>query len=341
MSKPSKLIIFSGSANPSLTESICKYLNIKPGLIERRIFNNGELGPIIGERNLSGKSVFIVQSCGKDSFVTPPETGEKRLFTVNDSIIELRLIADALRRADVEKITAVLPYFPYQRQERKDKPGVSIAAKLAMDGMVNAGISRFITMDLHADAIQGFTNATVNNLFARAVLIPFIKKYLSKSQLANLAVVSTDVGGAARAREYAKRLGVELILIDKRKEGPGETKVEYMIGYPEGKTCLMVDDMVDTASSLGGGANVLIMNGAKEVLSIAAHLVLSTDRKKKKTALQNLMESPIKMLFGADTLPITAEELACPKIKIIPTASLLGEAIKLTHQRKSLSALFK
>jgi len=310
----SELVVFSGNSNKPLVEDICEYLEIPIGRCEVGKFSDGEIQIEIAE-NVRGRDVFLVQSTS-----TP----------VNDHLMELLIMIDAARRASAASITAVVPYFGYARQDRKDKPRVPISAKLVANILSAAGTNRVLTMDLHKAQIQGFFDIPVDHLFAAPVIID----YLSRLDSAKLTIVSPDAGGAERARAYAKRLDAELAIIDKRRSDDGTAEVMNVIGDVDGRTCVLQDDIIDTAGTITKGANALKENGASQVLACAVHGVLSGP------AIERIEKSPIDKLIVTNTIPVSAAGAASNKIVVLSVARLLGQAIKSIHEETSVSSLF-
>lgn len=308
------MVFFSGNSNPALAEKICNYLKIKPGAIQVRRFSDGEIFVEIGE-NVRGKDVFVMQST---------------CSPVNDNLMELLIIMDALRRASARRITAVMPYYGYARQDRKVAPRVPITAKLVADLITAAGTKRVLTMDLHAGQIQGFFNIPVDNLFAAPILLEYIKQNF----LNNVVIVSPDVGGVERARAFAKRLNAQIAIIDKRRDRPNSSEVMHIVGNVKGCTVILLDDMVDTAGTLVKAAVALSEQGAKKVYGCVTHPVLSGP------AVERINESPMDQLVVTDTIPLRGEALKCSKIKVLSVAPLFGEAIRRIHDEDSVSSLF-
>ncbi|MDL1957176.1 MAG: ribose-phosphate pyrophosphokinase [Candidatus Desulfofervidus auxilii] len=308
------LVLFSGNANPVLSKEIADYLGIPIGKALVGTFSDGETRVEIGE-NVRGKDVFVIQS------TCPP---------VNHNLMELLIIIDALKRASARRITAVIPYYGYGRQDRKVKPRVPITAKLVADLITTAGADRVLSMDLHVGQIQGFFNIPVDHLFAAPVMLDYIKQHFKD----NLTIVSPDAGGVERARAFAKRLGANLAIIDKRRDAPNIAEAVNVIGDIKEKTVIILDDMVDTAGTLTEAAHVLLERGAKEVYACCTHPVLSGP------ALERLMKSPIKRLVVTNTIPLREKAKNCEKIEVLSVASLLGEAIKRIHEETSISTLF-
>jgi ribose-phosphate pyrophosphokinase len=308
------LILLSGRAHPELSKRICDYLQIPLGKIALFNFSDGENACQI-EENVRGGDVFVVQP------TCPP---------VNDNLMELLIVLDACRRSSAQRITAVIPYFGYARQDRKDKPRVPITAKLVSDLLTSAGATRVLTMDLHAAQIQGFFNIPVDHLYAAPVLI----EELRRLQLPDLVMVSPDAGGVERARAFAKRLDAGLAIVDKRRTSPNHAEVMHIIGEVEGKTCVIVDDIIDTAGTLVKTAEVLQQRGAARILAAGVHPVLSGP------AVGRIAQSAVEELLVTDTIPLRPEALHCRKIRQLSVAELLGEAIRRIHEAKSVSSLF-
>ena len=308
-----QLKVFSGSAHPLLAREIADYLGIAVGQARLRRFPDTEVSFQIDE-NIRGTDVYIVQPTSAP---------------VDEHLVELMIMIDAFRRSSAARITAVIPYYGYARQDRKDKPRVPISAKLVANVLSAAGTNRVLTMDLHKAQIQAFFDIPVDHLFAAPVII----EYLSRRAYPNLTIVSPDAGGAERARAYAKRLGAELAVIDKRRseEGP---EVMNVIGDVDGRTCIIQDDIIDTAGTIQKAANALKANGAARVLACAVHGVLSGP------AIKRIEESPLDELIVTNTIPLTAERERCSKIKVLSVARLLGQAIRSIHEETSVSSLF-
>lgn len=307
--------IFSGSSNPELAKKICKYLAIPLGKSTLKRFSDGELFVEI-EENIRGADVFIVQpTCSP----------------VNENLMELLIMVDAARRASARRITAVIPYYGYARQDRKTAPRTPISAKLVANLIVIAGARRVLTMDLHAGQIQGFFDIPVDHLYAMPVFLQFIKKEFKNR---DIIIVSPDAGGVERAREYAKRLDSTFAIVDKRRPRPNESEVMNIIGEVKDKVAIIVDDMVDTAGTICKAAEALLDRGAIEVYAIATHPVLSGK------AIERIAASPLKALIVSDTIPLRDEAKALDKIKVLSVAELLGEAIRRIHTDDSISSLF-
>ena len=308
------LKVFSGSAHPQLAGEIAEFLGIPLGQARLRRFPDSEVSFQIDE-NIRGADVFIVQPTSNP---------------VDQHLMELMVMIDAFRRSSASRITAVIPYYGYARQDRKDKPRVPISAKLVADLLSSAGTDRVLTMDLHSAQIQGFFNTPVDHLFAAPVIID----YISRLKLPRLTVVSPDAGGVERARAYAKRLDASLAIVDKRRESPNVAEVHHVVGEVDGRTALVVDDMVDTGGTLAKVAHALKEAGAREVLASASHAVLSGK------AMERIEESPLSKLIVTDSIPLGAEKRRCEKIVVLSIAELLGKAIRNIHEEASVTSLF-
>jgi ribose-phosphate pyrophosphokinase len=305
--------LFSGSAHPELSHEIANYLGIPPGQARLTRFPDTEVSFQIDE-NIRGTDVFVVQpTC------TP----------VDMNLVELLIMIDAFRRSSAARITAVLPYYGYARQDRKDKPRVPISAKLVANLLGAAGANRVLTMDLHKAQIQGFFDIPVDHLFAAPVIID----YLARQAYPRLIIVSPDAGGAERARAYAKRLGAELAIIDKRRGESGSAEVMNVIGAVKGRTCILQDDIIDTAGTITKAAVALLNNGAERVIACAVHGVLS------EPAMQRVDASPIEKLVVTNTIP-QKEHHKSDKLVVLSVAHLLGQAIRSIHEESSVSSLF-
>ena len=310
-----KVCLFAGNAHPALASHIAAYLETPLAKCKIQRFSDGETFCEIGE-NVRGVDTFIIQpTCSP----------------VNDAIMELLIVVDALRRASAGSITAVMPYYGYARQDRKVAPRTPITSKLVADLIQAAGITRVVSVDLHAGQIQGFFNVPFDHLYAMPVML---EDYLKKNFDASSVCVSPDAGGVERVRAYAKRLDASLAIIDKRRERANVAEVMNLIGEVRGKDCIIIDDMIDTAGTLVGAARALVDHGAKRVVACATHGVLSGP------AVSRIMESPIAEVVVTDTIPLSDAAKACPKIRQISTARLLGEAIKRIHMSDSVSSLF-
>jgi ribose-phosphate pyrophosphokinase len=309
-----ELKVFSGSAHPELVREIAAFLGVMPGQARLRRFPDSEVSFQIDE-NIRGTDVFVIQPTSNP---------------VDQHIMELLIMIDAFRRSSAARITAVLPYFGYARQDRKDKPRVPISAKLVANVLSAAGTNRVLTMDLHKAQIQGFFDIPVDHLFAAPVIID----YLARMQYPDLTMVSPDAGGAERARAYAKRLDAELAVIDKRRTDDGTAEVMNVIGDVEGRTCILQDDIIDTAGTITKGATALKANGAARIIACAVHGVLSGP------AMERIDKSPIDKLIVTNTIPVSAAGQASTKIVVLSVARLLGQAIKSIHEETSVSSLF-
>lgn len=307
--------IFAGNSNQQLAENICQYLNLHLGKASVRRFADQEIFVEIQE-NVRGEDVFIVQSTS---------------YPANDNLMELLIMIDAARRSSARRITAVLPYFGYARQDRKPGPRSPISAKLVANLITEAGADRVLTMDLHAGQIQGFFDIPTDNLFAMPTLARDIKERYEKG---SMMVVSPDVGGVVRARALAKRLDALLAIVDKRRDRPGESEVMNIIGDVSGKDCLLIDDIVDSGGTLCNAADAMLANGANSVTAYITHGVLSGG------AAARIADSQLRELVITDSIRATPEVQAAPNIRVIETASLIGEAINRTSAEKSVSSLF-
>jgi len=307
------LKIFTGNSNIDLVEEIARDLGTAMGKSLVKNFSDGEINVEIDE-SVRGMDVFVVQSI---------------CHPVNNNLMELLILIDALKRASAERITAVLPYYGYARQDRKVSPRAPISAKLIADLITTAGASRILTVDLHAGQIQGFFNIPVDHLFAAPVLLEYLKKLKN-----DLVIVSPDAGGVERARAYAKRLNTSLAIIDKRREGPNVSQVMNIIGDVEGMVAIIVDDLVDTGGTLARAAYALMEKGAKTVYACCTHPVLSGK------AVEIISGSPIEEMIVTNTIPLQEEAKACRKIKVLSVSSLLADAIRRIYEDESVSCLF-
>jgi ribose-phosphate pyrophosphokinase len=307
-------IIFSGNSNPILSQKICEYLNVPLGGEKVKRFSDGEIQIEIDE-NVRSKDVFVIQSI---------------CYPVNENLVELLLMLDALKRASANSITAVIPYYGYARQDKKVAPRVPISAKLVADILTVAGATRIITMDLHAGQIQGFFNIPVDNLFAAPVIIDYIRKKFNN----DLVIVSPDAGGVERARAFAKRLNAGLAIIDKRRDAPNQAKAMAVIGNVTDKVVVILDDMVDTAGTLVEAAGAIMKNGAREIHASCCHAVLSGP------AIQRIEDSELKTLVVTDTIPLKENAIDCNKIKVLSISKLIGEAIIRSFKGDSVTSLF-
>lgn len=312
---PEAIKLFAGNANPPLAEEIAKYLKIALGKAIVGRFSNGEIRVKIDE-NVRGRNVFVIQPTCEP---------------VNDNLMELLIMIDALRRASASAITAVVPYYGYAKQEKKTSGREPISAKLVANLMTVAGADRVVTIDLHAGAIQGFFDIPMDNLMALPILADY---FLKKGFNTNTVVVSPDAGGVARARTFAERMSATLAIIFKRRPRPDESKVIEVVGEVEDKRALIIDDMISTGGTLTSGAELLAKRGAKEIYACATHGTFAKD------AIQRIEQSAIKELVITNSTPLSAEALQCPKIKVLSIAKLLGEAIRRIHNNQSVSELF-
>ncbi len=310
----SELKVFSGNGNPRLAASICEYLRIPLGQWKLTRFADGEVYCQILE-NVRGTDVFVIQPTCRP---------------VNENLMELLIAVDAMKRSSAARITAVLPYYGYARQDRKDKPRVPISAKLVADLLQSAGIDRVLTMDLHAPSIQGFFNQPVDHLMAAPVLL----EWLDRQGYDDLTIVSPDAGGVERARFFAKRIGAGLAIIDKRRPEANVAETMHVIGDVEGRACVIVDDLVDTAGTMVGSVKALIDKGARSVSGCFSHAVLSGP------AIERIESSPIERVIVTDTIPLGERAAECAKITALSVAGLLGEAIARIHSNSSVSSLF-
>ena len=310
----SRFKIFSGNANPGLAKQMCGYLGAPLGKAQVKTFSDGEVAVEIDE-NVRGLDTFVVQS------TCPP---------VNNNLMELLIMMDALRRASAERINAVIPYYGYARQDRKVASRQPITAKLVANLITVAGASRVLTMDLHAGQIQGFFDIPVDNLYASPILLEYLRNRFSN----DLVIVSPDTGGVERARAFAKRLDASLAIIDKRRQVANVAEVMNIIGEVEGKSVVLLDDMVDTAGTLTNSAEALKEHGARSVYACCTHPVLSGK------AIERINKSPIEEIIVTDTVPIDLEGRRTTKIKVLSVAELFGEAIKRIHGNESVSSLF-
>ncbi|WDP89473.1 MAG: ribose-phosphate pyrophosphokinase [Desulfobacter sp.] len=308
------LSIFAGNSNSVLAERISEYLAKPLGRLKVNRFSDGETQVEIHE-NVRKQEIYVIQST---------------CYPVNDNLVELLLLIDAFKRSSASRVNAVIPYFGYARQDKKVAPRVPISAKLVADLLDATGVDRVITMDLHAAQIQGFFNVPVDNLYAAPIIIDDIKTRFS----GDLVVVSPDAGGVERARAYAKRLDAGLAIVDKRRSAPNQAKAMAIIGDVEGKTAIVIDDMVDTAGTLTEAAGVIRDKGAKEVHAYCTHPVLSGP------AIDRIKDSSLNSLVATDTIPLSEEARACDKIKTLSIAKLVGEAIMRSYRGDSVNSLF-
>ncbi len=306
--------IFAGNSNPALANNICEYLNLSLGNAQVKTFSDGEIQIEIDE-NVRSKDVFVIQST---------------CAPVNDNLVELLLMIDAVKRSSARRITAVMPYFGYARQDKKVAPRVPISAKLVADMVTLAGANRVITMDLHAGQIQGFFDIPVDNIFAAPLLIEYIRNSFND----NLVIVSPDAGGVERARAFAKRLNADLAIIDKRRSAPNQAKAMAVIGDVKDKVVVILDDMVDTAGTLTEAVHALKEEGAREIHACCAHAVLSGP------AIDRISKSEMKSLVVTDTIPLNENAVACGKVVVISISELVGEAIIRSYRGDSVTSLF-
>ena len=312
---PDSLKVFSGNANPKLAHAVTQYLNIPLGRATVNRFSDGEVMVEINE-NVRGSDVFVLQST---------------CAPTNDNLMELMIMVDALRRASARRITAVMPYYGYARQDRRPRSArVAISAKVVANMLQSVGVVRVLTMDLHADQIQGFFDVPVDNIYSTPVLLNDILSH----QYPDLMVVSPDVGGVVRARAMAKELGVDLAIIDKRRPRANVAEIMNIIGEVKGRTCVITDDIVDTAGTLCNAAGALKERGAKRVLAYAAHPVFSGN------AVERITNSALDEVVVTDTIPLRPEAEQCPKIRQLSCAPLVGETISRIAREDSVSALF-
>jgi ribose-phosphate pyrophosphokinase len=310
-----RVSIFSGNANPALTTEICQALEFPLGKSKVSRFSDGETFCVIQE-NVRGVDTYVVQpTCSP----------------VNDSVMELLIMVDALRRASAGSITAVIPYYGYARQDRKVAPRTPITSKLVADLIVAAGVNRIVALDLHASQIQGFFNIPFDHLFAMPALLD---QHLREHYGRDVVIVSPDAGGVERARAYSKRLNGTLAIIDKRRERANESEVMHIIGEVEGRRCLILDDMIDTAGTLVNASNALMKAGAQSVAACATHAVLSGP------AIQRIKESSLSEVVITNSIPLSEEGKATGKFKVVSVARLLAEAIRRIHHSDSVSSLF-
>jgi ribose-phosphate pyrophosphokinase len=309
------LKIFTGRSHPTLAHEICALLDTECGRVSLYSFSDGENYVQIDE-NVRGADVFVIQP------TSPP---------VNDNLMELLIMLDAFKRSSARRVTAVLPYYGYARQDRKDKPRVPITSKLVADLITAAGADRVLTLDLHASQIQGFFNIPVDHLFAAPVIVGHLKKL----GMQDLTIVSPDAGGVERARAYAKRLGASLAIIDKRRVAANKTEVMNIIGDVEGRNVFVVDDIIDTAGTLIHSVEALFAKGAKSISASCTHAVLSGP------AISRINASNLDQVVTTNSMPTSDKEQDCSKLKALSIAELLAEAIKRIHNEDSVSSLFE
>ena len=309
-----ELKVFSGRAHPKLADELCEYLDLEPGKMETFDFADGEIFCRIKE-NVRGRDVFVIQPTCQP---------------VNKNVVELLVMLDALKRSSAGRVTAVMPYYGYARQDKKDQPHVPITAKLLADLISTAGADRILTMDLHASQIQGFFNVPVDHLFAAPVLLEAIREM----DIPDLTIVSPDAGGVERARAIAKRLDAGLAIVDKRRVAPNRAKVMNVIGNVEDRNVLLIDDIIDTAGTLHHTVESLHANGAKRILAAGIHAVLSDP------AIERIESSPLETVLVTNTTPLEEKLERCAKLRPLSVAPILGEAIRRTHENSSVSSLF-
>lgn len=308
------LKLFAGNSNPPLAEAVASHLDVELGRAEVGTFSDGEVLVEIHE-NVRGLDTFVLQST---------------CAPANTHLMELLIMVDALRRSSARRITPVIPYYGYARQDRKVQPRAPITAKLVADLVTAAGADRVLCVELHAGQIQGFFNIPVDNLYATPVLLRAIQERVQEG----ITVVSPDAGGVERARAYAKRLGAQLAIIDKRREQANVSEVMHIVGDVSGRACVVVDDIADTAGTLTEGARALEKAGASEVYGLVTHPVLSGP------AVKRIRESPIREVVVTDTIPLASEAAECEQISVVSVAGLLGEAIRRINNEESVSSLF-
>ena len=313
--KSSKMKMFAGSSNPALAKAISEYIDLPLGKQILKVFSDGEIRYQILE-NVRGADLFIFQSLSRD---------------VNYHIMELLIMGDAARRASAGRLTALIPYFGYARQDRKDRPRVPISSRLVADIIIASGFDRVLTVDLHAPQIQGFFNIPMDNLMAAPILIEHIKRMKIKEEM---VIVPPDAGGVERARFFAENLNAYLAIVDKRRYEPNKAELRHIIGKVENKVALIVDDIVDTAGTLCNTVQALLERGAVKVYAASVHPVLSGP------AIERISASGLEKLFTTDTIPLSEEARKCGKIEVLSIAPLLGEAIRGINEETSVSRLF-
>ncbi len=310
-----QLKIFSGTANPALSQKIADHIGVSLGQVQIKRFSDGEIFVEVDE-NVRGMDVFVVQpTCSP----------------ANENLMELLILIDTLKRASVDRITAVIPYYGYARQDRKVQPRTPITSKLVADLLTSAGANRIMAMDLHAGQIQGFFNIPFDHLYANPIFLEYIQKEKKQD---GLVIVSPDAGGTERARAYAKRMNADLAIIDKRREKPNQSEVMNIVGDVKGLHAILVDDIVDTGGSLCQAAEAIIKQGARSVIGVCTHPVLSGQ------AVQKIHESPLEVLVVSDTIPLGDKEKRTNKLRVLSVGKLLGEAIRRIHTGDSVSSLF-
>jgi ribose-phosphate pyrophosphokinase len=307
--------VFAGNSNPELARSICDYLGLQLGNARVGRFSDGEIRVEIDE-SVRGADVYVIQST---------------CAPVNENLMELLIMVDALKRASAGSVSAVIPYFGYARQDRKSAPRAPISARLVTDMLASAGVNRLITMELHAGQIQGFFNGPVDHLYTSPVMM----KYLKSLELTRPVIVSPDAGGVERARAYAKKLNASLAIVDKRRAGPNVAEIMNLVGDVQDCDVIVVDDMIDTGGTLVQGAEALKGFGARRVFCCATHPVLSGP------AISRISESCLEEVIVSDTVPLSSAGRACPKIRVLSVSDILGEAIRRIHDFDSVSSLFE
>lgn len=317
MSETASIRLFTGTSHREIAEDVANYLQLPLGSAKVERFADGEVHVVINE-SVRGQDVYVIQSLCRP---------------VNDAVMELMVMVDALRRSSARSITAVLPYYAYARQDRQAHPRTPITAKLLADLLVTSGVDRVMAMDLHAAQIQGFFTIPFDHLYATPVLLSAMQGVVGENPQ-NAVVVSPDAGGVERARQYAKRLGTDLAIIDKRRPAPNVSEVMNVIGDVEGKSALIVDDMIDTAGTLCSAAEALIKRGAKDVYAFASHGLFNGP------AGQRIESSVLRRVFVSNSVPVKPEELGCSRIEVLSVGPLLGEAIRRVHDYSSVSSLW-
>lgn len=314
MKKENKMKVFAGSSNRELAEQVVSYLNIEMGRFVLERFSDGEIHFFV-EENVRGEDVYVVQSGS---------------FDANFHLMELFVMIDAFKRASAERITAVVPYYPYARQDWKDRPRVAISARLVADLLEASGANRVLTMDLHSPQIQGFFSVPVDNLTAAPVLVTHVQKL----DLSDLTIVSPDAGGVGRARAFAKRLKANLAIIDKRRPAPNIAKVLHVIGDVKDRDVVIIDDMVDTGGTLVQSVDALLQQGARRVYAACTHAILSGQ------AVEKIENSRLEKLIVTNTIPLREKAESCKKIEVLSVAEIFGEAIRRINLGSSVSSLF-
>lgn len=312
------LKVFSGNAHPDLAKEICGHLGVPLGQADVGRFPDGEVRVQLGE-NVRGTDVFVVQPTSRP---------------VNDNLVELLIILNTVRLASARRVTAVMPYYGYARQDRKDRPRVPISSKLVADLITSAGANRVLALDLHAGQIQGYFNIPVDHLYATPVTVEYFRKLKAEEKIEKMTVVSPDTGGVERARAFAKRLGVPLAIIDKRREDADVVEVMNVIGDVAGRVCLIVDDMVDTGGTLARGARALKEKGAEKVYACCVHGVFAGD------AVATICGSDLEQVVTTNSIPLCSDGQQCARIRVLSVGKLLAEAIKSIHDETSVSRLF-